>query len=74
MPAMRIIPSFNVGGDSQAGFLVRTERPAIDQFAFQGGEEALAQCVIITVASSPLYTLQGKDKYFLTRTTQTRRL
>ena len=43
MPAMRIIPSFNVGEDSQARFLMRTERSAIDQLTFQGGEEALTQ-------------------------------
>ncbi len=54
MPAMRVIPSFNVGEDSQPRFLVCTEGPAIDQFTLQGGEEALAQCVVIAVASSPI--------------------
>ena len=53
MPAMRIIPSFNIGEDSQAGFLMRIERSAIDQFTLKGGEEALAQCVVIAVASRP---------------------
>ena len=51
MPAMRIIPPFNVGEDSQPRFLVRTEGPALDQFTLKGGEEALAQCVVIAVAS-----------------------
>ncbi len=49
MPAMRIIPPFNVGEDSQPRFLVRTERSAIDQLALKGGEEALAKCVVIAV-------------------------
>ena len=53
MSAMRIIPPFNVGEDSQSRFLVRMEGPAIDQFTLQGGEEALAQCVVIAVSSSP---------------------
>ena len=53
MPAMRIIPPFNVGEDSQACFLVCTEGPAIDQFTLKGGEEALAQRIVIAVASSP---------------------
>ncbi len=43
--AMRIIPPFNVGEDSQASFLMRTEGSAIDQFTLKGSEEALAQCV-----------------------------
>ena len=51
MPAMRIIPPFNVGEDSQACFLMCMERPAIDQLTFKGGEEALAQGVVIAVAS-----------------------
>ena len=38
MPAMRIIPPFNVGEDSQARLLVRTEGPAIDPFTLKGGE------------------------------------
>ena len=46
MPTMRIIPSFNVGEDSQPGFLMRTEGSAIDQFTLKGGEEALAQRVV----------------------------
>ena len=53
MPAMRIIPSFNVREDSQPCFLMRTEGSAIDQLTLQGGEEALAQCVVIAVASRP---------------------
>ena len=53
MPAMRIIPSFNVGEDSQPSLFMRTEGSAIDQFTFKGGEEAFAQRVVIAVASSP---------------------
>ena len=45
MPAMRIISPFNVGENSQARLLVRTEGSAIDQFTLQGGEEALAHGV-----------------------------
>ena len=53
MPAMRIIPPFNVGEDSQPGFLMRTEGSTIDQFTFKGGEEALAHGVVIAVTSRP---------------------
>ena len=38
MPAMRIIPPFNVGEESQPRFLMRTERSAIDQLTLKGGE------------------------------------
>ena len=51
MPAMRIIPPFNVGEDRQARFFMRTEGLAINQFTFEGGEEALAQRVVIAVTS-----------------------
>ena len=50
MPAMRVIPPFNVGEESQPRFLMRTERSAIDQLTLKGGEEALAQRVVIAVA------------------------
>ena len=53
MPAMRIIPPFNVGEESQPGFLMRTEGSTIDQLTFKGGEEALAHRVVIAVASRP---------------------
>ena len=53
MPAMRIIPPFNVGEESQPRFLMRTERSAIDQFTLKRGEEALAHRVVIAVASRP---------------------
>ena len=53
MPAMRIIPPFNVGEDRQLCFLMRTEGSTIDQLTFERGEEALAQRVVIAVASRP---------------------
>ena len=43
----------SVGEDSEPRFLVRTEGSAIDQFTLKDGEEALAQRVVIAVASSP---------------------
>ena len=51
MPAMRIIPPFNVGEDGQLCFLMRPEGSTIDQLTFKRGEEALAQRVVIAVAS-----------------------
>ena len=35
MPAMRVIPPFNVGEESQPRFLMRTERSAIDQLTLE---------------------------------------
>lgn len=51
MPAMRIIPPFNVGEDGQLCFLMGTEAATIDQLTFKRGEEAFAQRVVIAVAS-----------------------
>ena len=53
MPAMRVIPSFNIGEDGQLCFLMRTEGSTVDQLTFKGGEEALAHGVVIAVASRP---------------------
>ena len=53
MPAMRIIPPFNVREDDQARFLMCTEAATIAQLTFQGGEETLAHRVVIAVASRP---------------------
>ncbi len=62
MPAMRIIPPFNVREDGQARFLMCTEAATIDQLTFQGGEETLAHRVVIAVASRP----QGTHASFTT--------
>ena len=40
MPAMRIIPPFNVGENSQASFLMRMEGSAIDQLTRQGWQRS----------------------------------
>ena len=53
MPAVRIIPPFDVREDGQARFLMCTEAATIDQLTFQGGEETLAHRVVIAVASRP---------------------
>ena len=45
MPAIRIIPPFNVGEDGQLCFLMRTEGSTVEQLTFKRGEEALAQRV-----------------------------
>ena len=54
MPAMRIIPPFNLREDGQSCLPMRTERSAINQLTLKGSEEALAQRVVIAVASRPI--------------------
>jgi len=49
---MRIVPAFDEGKHRLAGILGRMEGFSIQQFTFQGSEEALAQGIIETVANS----------------------
>ena len=49
MPAMRIIPPFNIGEDSQARFLMRTEGSAIDQLS---GDQKRVQELIAEATTS----------------------
>ena len=47
---MRVVPSLDVLEDGQARRGLRREAVALEQFAFEGGEEALAHRVVVGVA------------------------
>jgi len=47
---MRIVPTFDESKDSLACLGWVMEGVAIEQFTFQGGEEALTECIVIAIA------------------------
>ena len=49
MAAMRVVPSFDEFKDGHARLDLRFEVAPVKQFAFEGGEEALAHGVVETV-------------------------
>ena len=50
MPTLRIAPTLDVFKHSPASLFTRVETMSIYQLAFQGGEEALAECVIAAIS------------------------
>ena len=48
---MRIVPAFNEVKDSLACFGRVMEGVTIEQFAFQGGKEALTECIVVAIAN-----------------------
>jgi hypothetical protein len=51
VPAMRVVPAFDVAEDGQAGFGVRGQAMSREAFDFERGEEALGHRVIIGIAT-----------------------
>src|SRR3990172_8845362 len=60
--AMRIVPPFQELEDRHSRLGLRPEPLAVEQFALQRREEALAQSVVVTVAGRPH---RGTDTGFL---------
>jgi len=50
VPTLRIAPTLDVFKHSPASLFTRVETMSIYQLAFQGGEEALAECVIVAIS------------------------
>ena len=59
---MRIVPTFQPLKDCQFGLRVRLESTSIQQFAFQGGKEALGHGIVVRIADRPD---RGHDTHFL---------
>ena len=53
MASVGVVEALDVLEQGKSGFGLRGKRPSIDQFAFQAGEEALAQGVVVAVADRP---------------------
>ena len=52
MTASGVVPAFDELEDGHARLGLGPERPAVEQLAFEGGEEALHRCVIPAVAGT----------------------
>lgn len=50
MPSVWVVPAFNEAEDFPTRGCVRIESGAIDEFAFEGGEEALAHGVVVAIS------------------------
>src|SRR5260370_25777008 len=50
MAAMGVVPAFDELEDRHAGLALGFEAAAVEQFAFERGEETLAHCVIEAIA------------------------
>ena len=48
-----IVPSFDEREDRHASLSLGAERPALEQFAFERGEETLAHGVVVGIADRP---------------------
>ena len=53
MASVGVVEALDVLEQGKSGFGLCGKRPAICQFAFQAGEEALAQGVVVAVADRP---------------------
>ena len=61
---MRVVPAFDELEDRHAGFDLGFEAAAVEQFAFEGGKEALAHGV---VEASPTEPIEGRTPASLQR-------
>ena len=50
MSSVRIVPAFDERKDSQACFCLRVEGIAVEQFAFQSGEETFTQSIVVAIS------------------------
>ena len=50
MPTLGIVPTLDVLNHGPTSLFTRVETMSVYQLAFQGGEEALAECVIVAIS------------------------
>jgi len=50
MKAVRVVPALDEGEDGEAGLAMGRESSSIEELAFEGCEEALAEGVVVAVA------------------------
>ena len=61
MPAVRVVPSFNLGEDRQPGHGLRPSDPAINELTLQRRKEAFRHSVVIGIANG---AQAGPDTHF----------